>query len=389
MFLNKTKEKELEVLTRLQLNPEEEITRKEYLKRKKKQEKNFNKKSKISYIMIACFSLLAIYVFTQFYVYSKTNNFKYVAGDGVNAQKVYNMYYVTEGYTYDPVYSLNSINSDGFNDTQVYQNSGMYDIVSKNDYIYGIKNNSFCRFSKKDSNIEVLVSSNILKYTLTDSRAYYIDTNSTLNYIDLVTKQQKNLAIGDVCEVLVDSNNIFVTKIQKSKKILVRYDLEGGNETILNENANISYIVQDESSIYFVNKSDENKIYKVAKTGGDSIAFNDSKSISDNGSIKEIDGRKYMFISNNKLYYINSADGDTLWRVNFEDCSVEKVIYVAVQILQNVDNTVFYKAKNEMGIYLYNYDTKFMSKITNRNVKEFSIDESSDNISEIQQKNKK
>lgn len=134
-----TKEKELIILTRLQLNPEEEITRKEYLKRKKKQKQSLKKKSKISYIMVGALVILAVYVFFQFYVYSKSNNYKYVEGDGVSNQKVYNMYYVTEGYTYDPVYSLNSIRTDGFNDTLIYQNSGMHDIISKNNYIYGIK----------------------------------------------------------------------------------------------------------------------------------------------------------------------------------------------------------------------------------------------------------
>ena len=39
-----------------------------------------------------------------------------------------------------------------------------------------------------------------------------------------------------------------------------------------------------------------------------------------------------------------------------------------------------------MGIYLYNYNTKFMSKVTNRNVSEFSIDGITDNTNEIQTK---
>ena len=68
------------------------------------------------------------------------------------------------------------------------------------------------------------------------------------------------------------------------------------------------------------------------------------------------------------------------------DNSKEKVIYGSVQILQNVDDTVFYKVKNEMGIYLYNYNTKFMSKVTNRNVSEFSIDGINDSTDEIQTK---
>lgn len=372
-------------MTRLQLNPEEEITRKEYLKRKKKQKQSLKKKSKISYIMVGALVILAVYVFFQFYVYSKSNNYKYVEGDGVSNQKVYNMYYVTEGYTYDPVYSLNSIRTDGFNDTLIYQNSGMHDIISKNNYIYGIKNGALCRFSKENSETETLVNSGVEKYTLTDTRVYYI-ANNKLSYIDVNTKENKEFSIDNVSEVLVDNNNLYVAKLEKTKKILVRYDLEGGSELKLTDSQNVSYIIQDENSIYFVNKADENKIYKIGKGGSNSTSLSDAVGISDKGNIKEIDGNKYLFVSNGKLYYINPSDSNSLWSVSLSDNSKEKVIYGSVQILQNVDDTVFYKVKNEMGIYLYNYNTKFMSKVTNRNVSEFSIDGITDSTDEIQTK---
>lgn len=372
-------------MTRLQLNPEEEITRKEYLKRKKKQKQSLKKKSKISYIMVGALVILAVYVFFQFYVYSKSNNYKYVEGDGVSNQKVYNMYYVTEGYTYDPVYSLNSIRTDGFNDTLIYQNSGMHDIISKNNYIYGIKNGALCRFSKENSETETLVNSGVEKYTLTDTRIYYI-ANNKLSYIDVNTKENKEFSIDNVSEVLVDNNNLYVAKLEKTKKILVRYDLEGGSELKLTDSQNVSYIIQDENSIYFVNKADGNKIYKIGKDGSNSTSLSDAVGISDKGNIKEIDGNKYLFVSNGKLYYINPSDSNSLWSVSLSDNSKEKVIYGPVQILQNVDDTVFYKVKNEMGIYLYNYNTKFMSKVTNRNVSEFSIDGITDSTDEIQTK---
>lgn len=372
-------------MTRLQLNPEEEITRKEYLKRKKKQKQSLKKKSKISYIMVGALVILAVYVFFQFYVYSKSNNYKYVEGDGVSNQKVYNMYYVTEGYTYDPVYSLNSIRTDGFNDTLIYQNSGMHDIISKNNYIYGIKNGALCRFSKENSETETLVNSGVEKYTLADTRVYYI-ANNKLSYIDVNTKENKEFSIDNVSEVLVDNNNLYVAKLEKTKKILVRYDLEGGSELKLTDSQNVSYIIQDENSIYFVNKADGNKIYKIGKDGSASASLSDAVGISDKGNIKEIDGNKYLFVSNGKLYYINPSDSNSLWSVSLSDNSKEKVIYGSVQILQNVDDTVFYKVKNEMGIYLYNYNTKFMSKVTNRNVSEFSIDGITDSTDEIQTK---
>lgn len=372
-------------MTRLQLNPEEEITRKEYLKRKKKQKQSLKKKSKISYIMVGALVILAVYVFFQFYVYSKSNNYKYVEGDGVSNQKVYNMYYVTEGYTYDPVYSLSSIRTDGFNDTLIYQNSGMHDIISKNNYIYGIKNGALCRFSKENSETETLVNSGVEKYTLTDTRVYYI-ANNKLSYIDVNTKENKEFSIDNVSEVLVDNNNLYVAKLEKTKKILVRYDLEGGSELKLTDSQNVSYIIQDENSIYFVNKADGNKIYKIGKDGSASASLSDAVGMSDKGNIKEIDGNKYLFVSNGKLYYINPSDSNSLWSVSLSDNSKEKVIYGSVQILQNVDDTVFYKVKNEMGIYLYNYNTKFMSKVTNRNVSEFSIDGITDSTDEIQTK---
>ena len=91
-----------------------------------------------------------------------------------------------------------------------------------------------------------------------------------------------------------------------------------------------------------------------------------------------------MFVSEGNLYYINPDDNNTLWKINLEDKNCEKVIHSSVQILQNVENTVFFKVKNEMGVYLYNFSTKFMSKITNRNVSEFSIDGVADNTNELQ-----
>ena len=167
---------------------------------------------------------------------------------------------------------------------------------------------------------------------------------------------------------------------------MVRYDLEGGSELKLTDSQNVSYIIQDENSIYFVNKADGNKIYKIGKDGSASTSLSDAVGISDKGNIKEIDGNKYLFVSNGKLYYINPSDSNSLWSVSLSDNSKEKVIYGSVQILQNVDDTVFYKVKNEMGIYLYNYNTKFMSKVTNRNVSEFSIDGITDSTDEIQTK---
>lgn len=362
-------------MQRLQLNLDEKLTRKEYLKRKKKEAKKLKKVSKISYLIIGFLLILTIYVGTQFYVYSRSNNFKYVAGDDVTSQKVYNVYYVTEGYTYDPVYSLNTIHSDGFNDKNIYTNSGLINIQIDNEYVYGMKLDGIYRLNKSTNEMETLVEKDVSKYLIDKNRIYYIcNTEENLHYIDLETKETKKLEIANVSEIIVDANNIYVVQNEKTKKILLKFDKEGQNKQELVKDENVSYIIQDENNIYFVNKKDENKIYTIGKDGSNLAKLDDISSVSDKGDIKEIDGKKYMFVADNNLYYINIADSNTLWKINLETKEKSQVIAVSVEILQNVDNTVFYKVKNEMGVYLYNYGTNFMSQVTKRKLKEFVVD---------------
>ena len=363
-------------MQRLQLNPDEKLTIKEYLKRKKKQAKKLKKRSKITYIMIGVIIFLFIYICTQFYVYSGGKNYTYTESDGLNKQNIYNIYYVLEGYTYNPMYSLSSINSDGFNDKTVYSNSGLVDIQATKDYIYGLKGSSLCRFPKKTNELEVLIEKDVIKYKISENRIYYIsESDSKLKYINLENKEIKDLAVNNVSEILIDSESVYFVKDQKTQKNLLKFDKEGQNQKELTTTSNVSYIIQDEKSIYFVNKKDGNKIYKVGKDDSSETKLEDVSSISDKGDIKEIDGSKYMFINAENLYYINIEDGNTLWKINLSNKEKSKIISVPIEILQNVDKTCYYKVKNEMGVYLFNVETNFMSQVTKRKIKEFFVDQ--------------
>ncbi len=367
--------REVGTMQRIQLEADEELTRKEYLKRKKKNTKSLQKRSKITYIMIGIFALLIIYIMIQVYVYKRYNNFKYSAGEELEAQKVYNIFFVTEGYTYDPVYSLSSIHSNGFTEQSIYTNSGLSEITVTKDYIYGIKEEGIYRLSRSTNEFEMLIENNVLKYVLKDHMIYFItrDEKRVKSY-DINTKEIKDFDVVDAYEILVDSNYVFVVRDDKTKKIIVRFDKNGENKFEMATDANVSYMIQDDTKIYFINKNDENKIYEIGKDGNQLQKLADIVGKSDKGDIKEVDGSKYMFINQNELYFINVQDGNTLWKINLETKETSKVISVAVEILQNVDNTIFYKINREMGVYLYNYDTKFMSLVTKRRVKEFYVD---------------
>ncbi len=361
-------------MQRLQLDADEEITRKEYLKRKKKTARSLKKRSKITYFMFFLVTFLVVYILVQYCVYKRANNFKYTSDLDVEAQKVYNIFYVTEGYTYDPVYSLSSIHSDGFDEKSIYSNSGLSDISVEENYIYGLKQKGIYRLDRNTNEFENLVEKDVLKYVLSKNMIYYITLDNKLKSIDIDTKEIKDFDIDIAIQLLVDDNTVFVVKDEKIKKSIIAFDRNGDNKREITKDSNVSYAVLDDTKIYYVNKQDDNKIYMVNKDGTGEEKLDDIKSVSDKGDIKEVDGTKYMFLADGYLYYINVEDGNTLWRIKLDTKEKEKVISAAVEILQNIDTTIFYKIKNEMGVYLYNYDSNFMSLVTKRKVKEFYID---------------
>ena len=83
--------------------------------------------------------------------------------------------------------------------------------------------------------------------------------------------------------------------------------------------------MENGDTIYFINKQDSNKIYSVKKDGT-SCKKRRYTGVSDKGNIKEIDGSKYMFVSDNYLYYVNVNEQNTLWRINLDDKTNEKVL---------------------------------------------------------------
>ena len=362
-------------MPRLDFDADEKISRKEYLKRKKKQKKMLKGKNRVSYILIGIIVILSIYVFTQFYVYSKASSYKYIEDDLAKRQKVYNIYYITEGYTYNPKYTLNSIHSDGFNDKVLDDNLGFRCIVTNQNYVYGLKETGLYRLDKNTNNQEMLIQNGVNKYTIYDNDIYVITgDNDELGLISQDTKEYKDMGISGVQEVLIDKDYIYVAIKSGINKDVYKYDKSGVKQIQLTKDVNASYMIQDDGNIYFVNKSDSSKIYKISKNENTQEKLADVTCMADDGELKDIDGSKYMFINSNMLYYVNTSDNNNLWAINLSDKTNQVVIQMSLQILQNVDNTVFFKVKGEMGVYLYNYNTKFMSQVTKNNASEFYVD---------------
>lgn len=373
----------MKFLQRLQFDLGEQISRKEYLKRKKRNSKLLKKRSKITYILLAIFLALAVYIVVQLIIYRRYNNFKYTLGEGVNAQAVYNIYFITEGYTYDPVYSISSITSLGENETSILPSCNIEKVIVEQDFLYGIRDGALCRVNKNDYTVEELIKDDIRKYVKHNNTIFYISTdNMVLKSYNIDTKETKIFDLANVEQILVNEDNVFAVTHTTEEKSIYRFNFDGQGKTKISSDAEVSYAIENNGVIYFVNRADSNYIYKVNTSGEGLSKVANIKSIYTKGKNDEVNGNKYMFIRENNLYYINPDDEDSLWRYNLDDETNERVISASIEILQNVDNTVFYKIDKEMGVYLYNYDTQFMSLVTRRRVKEFVIDTYTDIASE-------
>lgn len=373
----------MKFLQRLQFDLGEQISRKEYLKRKKRNSKLLKKRSKITYILLAIFLALAVYIVVQLIIYRRYNNFKYTLGEGVNAQAVYNIYFITEGYTYDPVYSISSITSLGENETSILPSCNIEKVIVEQDFLYGIRDGALCRVNKNDYTVEELIKDDIRKYVKHNNTIFYISTdNMVLKSYNIDTKETKIFDLANVEQILVNEDNVFAVTHTTEEKSIYRFNFDGQGKTKISSDAEVSYAIENNGVIYFVNRADSNYIYKVNTSGESLSKVANIKSIHSKGKNDEVNGNKYMFIRENNLYYINPDDEDSLWRYNLDDGTNERVISASIEILQNVDNTVFYKIDKEMGVYLYNYDTQFMSLVTRRRVKEFVIDTYTDIASE-------
>ena len=372
-------------MQKLSLSDEEQMSRKEYLKNKKKQERQMNsvlgKFSKKKLIIAVLVILLLFYVGIQFYIYYSQNNYTYLSADEVDSQKVYNIYYMSEGYTYNPNSSLNFIKSNSFELTRIYTDLGFSNIKLYEDKLFGIKEGILYYLHLDDKVTLTQVSDNKFeKYNVYENCVYAITEEE--NKVMKISLDDLNDKIEfdkeGVAEILVDSNYIFLCVQVNNKKSLYRYDKYLKDEKKLTDSENVSYIVEDNDFIYFVNKADENRIYKVSKDGKVEKIADDVKSVTDKGKISYIDGNKYMFCLDGYLYYINTDDNRCLWRVNLETKKSEKVLYSSIEILQNVDDTVFYKISDQRGLYLYNVNTKFSSEVSSRLITEFIVEDDID-----------
>ena len=91
----------------------EVVSRKEYLKKKKREKtkRALRKISSRTWILLAFILIISVYVIHQFYIYNTKHRLVQTLPDEISSMKEYNIYYVSETYAYDAENQLKSMST--------------------------------------------------------------------------------------------------------------------------------------------------------------------------------------------------------------------------------------------------------------------------------------
>ena len=336
------------------------MTRKEYLKSKKKNKIDY---SKLKYVLlIIVVILLGIYVFKQLKIYNNVTQIANKVVEETKLAKTMTMYYVSDSYTKDGNSIVMLYKSSDESRTKIEGTDGLVNIKVVNDKLYGIDNKTLYEIdliTMTKNKIATNLEKTIDTYFVTNEKIY-IATKDGVYVLEENLQDAKKIINHKVQKMVVFGNEIFCIAQGKTNQSIIKYNLNGANKTVVSE----KYIVKDffvtKDKIYFVNSKDS-KIYSVTKTGNKIKKITDSK-IKANTSI--------AFYQNN-AYYINASDNNTLYKIDLTTNKQEQVIKKNIESIQIDDTIIYYKLYNNLGIYKYEVLTNKTTQITSIRSKEY------------------
>lgn len=337
------------------------MTRKEYLKSKKKKGLDF---SKLKYVLLfIVVVLLSIYLFKQLNVYNNVTKLANKVVEETALAKTMTMYYVAEPYTRDGTTSVMYYKSVDESRTKIPNSEGMYGIQAFENKLYGFMDNRINEIDTLTGSIrEVLENEHFDGYIPTKEYIYaYIKggDSSGVYKINISTGEEKHIIAGDIYQLEITTNNIYVISNGTTSKSIIRYNLEGEAKQELSEKYIVSNFKIIGNDLYFIN-SDE-KIYKIS-----------NKNISKVSDVKAgVKSRESLACIENFVYYIDKDDSNALHRINLTNGENIRVVKKSISTMQQDGNIIYYTIPNAIGIFKYEMVTGKDMQVTSARSSEY------------------
>ncbi|MDD2627286.1 MAG: DUF5050 domain-containing protein [Clostridia bacterium] len=366
-------------MDRLDYNQDEFMTRKEYLRNKKREKMLFKiqRVRKSTWFTLFLMILIASYVIYQYYIYNTKHRLVENLPEEISSMENYNIYYTSESYAYEGETQLKTMSTTSDMKDTIKIGQGIAHLKVKGNEIYGIKENKLIKIfpNGKTKELKVLIDKNVQAYEMFNDDIYVVlkgtDVETGLYKYNKEGKHKK-ITDGEVYQLLIDNNNIYVVK--KENKNIIKYNKNSLEEKALTNDKEIGYIIQDEKNIYYSDKKRENKIYKIDKNNSKEKQITKGSLIKSN-NLNQTNGISVMGIFEDKIYYINENSENKLYKTKIDGSKEELVLHDQVHILEVIGNTIFYNIKDDIGVYRYDIETGISSQITSARVVEFKVSE--------------
>ena len=257
------------------------MTRKEYLKSKKKQ--NFFI-SKLKYVLlIIVVILLGIYVFKQLNIYNNITKMANKVVEETKLAQTMTMYYVSEPYSREGSNVVMLYKAYDQSRTAIPGTEDFYNLKVAEKKLYGM-NDGYLFVVDLTSNVKEQLTGSKIKDYIVKENMIYLQLEDGIYKYDITSKKTDKIIEGNSDNLLVDNNNIYVIAAGKTKKSIIKYNLNGESKKQISDKYIVTSMYLGENDIYFVN-SEDSKIYVVSKNGGDIKKVSDNKTISKNGIV--------------------------------------------------------------------------------------------------------
>ena len=344
----------------MEYSKENVMTRKEYLKSKKKKNKwlSFLK----HFLIIAVIILLSIYLYKQLDVYNNVTKIANKVVEETALAKTMTMYYVQKPYIKDGNTNVVLYKSFDESRTVIKGTEGLNNICIKDNILYGMKDNNIYSINLETGEEKLIVEEKVTNYVVNNKTLYYYlevkkDKEKTGIYkIDKegTPKLVINEEIFDMC---VTDKNIYIIAKGKTSRSIIRYDTSGNNKKEISEKYIVNEIKYINSNVYFTTTKDYS-LYVIDKN-------EKIQKITEN-KVKAI---KNLIVYENNIFYINDSDNSTIYKINEE--KEEMVLKKSVESIQVDGNIIYYKIKDAIGIFKYDILTGNTAQITSARTSEY------------------
>lgn len=335
------------------------MTRKEYLKKKKKEKSVLPWLKNIALLLVIV--ALSIYVINQLKVYNSVTDIANKMLEESKLIKTYKMYFMADTYEKDDnekiLYYYQGTDESR---KELKSGKGLNSIsIDSSNNLYGIKDKSLIKINTIEDTSEVICYEDVTNYILSgDSIFIYKDYGKSDKKTGIYNPKGEQIIEGTIYQMLCDESSIYVIEPSTTSRSLVKYSLNGNGKTVLSEKDIVTNIIQDDEYIYYSASSKKDCICKVSKSGGEVTTISSTSCLKDTTNFAKTNT---MAVYNGNVLFV--ASGDNKVYITSEEAD-SVVVDNAVSQIQLNGRMLYFSLKDKIEIYRYNLEKSVLEKIT-------------------------